>query len=238
MKYQLNLAMMTASILLGTLLGLGALATTTAQPIETTADEPTDLASIIQRERCLNLTSVKPVVTDEETVGVVAIYDDPSTKRAEDYLELYDSDGDLDILPTGYSASGAATKLYRNDGPGPNGVPKFTDVTEEAGVPGTAFGDIALVPAPFLKHPKGIRDVEEWYISTAARTDSNVTANKTVSATFAADAPAPTWLPVYRFYNVKKGVHFYTASEAEKNQVVSTLYSTYKLEGVAYWVAP
>ena len=28
----------------------------------------------------------------EETVGVVAIYDDPSTKRAQDYLELYDSD--------------------------------------------------------------------------------------------------------------------------------------------------
>jgi hypothetical protein len=38
-------------------------------------------------------------------------------------------------------------------------------------VPGAAFGDIALVPAPFLKHPKGIRDVEEWYISTATRTD-------------------------------------------------------------------
>jgi len=36
---------------------------------------------------------------------------------------------------------------------------------------GTAFGDIALVPAPWLKHPKGIRDVEEWYISTAARFD-------------------------------------------------------------------
>jgi len=38
-------------------------------------------------------------------------------------------------------------------------------------VPGTAFGDIALVPAPFLKHPKGIRDIAEWYISTAARKD-------------------------------------------------------------------
>jgi hypothetical protein len=38
-----------------------------------------------------------------------------------------------------------------------------------AGVPGTAFGDIALVPAPFLKHPKGIRDVAEWYMSTALR---------------------------------------------------------------------
>ncbi|MEK6646157.1 MAG: uroporphyrinogen decarboxylase family protein [Candidatus Firestonebacteria bacterium] len=36
---------------------------------------------------------------------------------------------------------------------------------------GSAFGDIALVPAPFLKHPKGIRDIEEWYISTIARQD-------------------------------------------------------------------
>lgn len=36
---------------------------------------------------------------------------------------------------------------------------------------GTGLGDIALVPAPFLKHPKGIRDVQEWYISTAIRQD-------------------------------------------------------------------
>ncbi len=34
---------------------------------------------------------------------------------------------------------------------------------------GTSFGDVALVPAPFLKRPKGIRDVAEWYISTVAR---------------------------------------------------------------------
>ena len=36
---------------------------------------------------------------------------------------------------------------------------------------GTAFGDIALVPAPFLKHPRGIRDVAEWYVSTLTRQD-------------------------------------------------------------------
>ncbi len=36
---------------------------------------------------------------------------------------------------------------------------------------GLTFGDIALVPATFLQHPKGIRDVEEWYISTAMRPD-------------------------------------------------------------------
>jgi uroporphyrinogen-III decarboxylase len=39
------------------------------------------------------------------------------------------------------------------------------------GLPGTGLGDIALVPAPFLKYPKGIRDVSEWYISTRTRRD-------------------------------------------------------------------
>ena len=36
---------------------------------------------------------------------------------------------------------------------------------------GTALGDIALVPAINLKNPKGIRGVEEWYISTLIRED-------------------------------------------------------------------
>lgn len=38
-------------------------------------------------------------------------------------------------------------------------------------LPGAAFGDIALVPAAWMKHPKGIRGVEEWYVSTASRRD-------------------------------------------------------------------
>ena len=33
----------------------------------------------------------------------------------------------------------------------------------------TSFGDIALVPGPFLKHPRGIRDVAEWYMSAVTR---------------------------------------------------------------------
>src|ERR1017187_10323577 len=44
-----------------------------------------------------------------------------------------------------------------------------TDKGVLASFGGTAFGDIALVPGPWLKHPKGIRDVEEWYISTVSR---------------------------------------------------------------------
>jgi hypothetical protein len=38
-------------------------------------------------------------------------------------------------------------------------------------MPGTAFGDIALVPVPWMKQPKGIRDIEEWYVSTVIRKD-------------------------------------------------------------------
>jgi len=36
---------------------------------------------------------------------------------------------------------------------------------------GTAYGDIALIPGPGIKDPKGIRDVAEWYMSTAIRQD-------------------------------------------------------------------
>ena len=36
---------------------------------------------------------------------------------------------------------------------------------------GMALGDIALVPAPYLKDPRGIRDVGEWYMSLKSRRD-------------------------------------------------------------------
>ncbi len=36
---------------------------------------------------------------------------------------------------------------------------------------GMAFGDVALVPGPALKYPKGIRDIAEWYVSTKSRQD-------------------------------------------------------------------
>ncbi len=44
-----------------------------------------------------------------------------------------------------------------------------TDLALVGAFASAGFGDIALVPAPFLKYPKGIRDVEEWYVSTVTR---------------------------------------------------------------------
>ncbi len=34
---------------------------------------------------------------------------------------------------------------------------------------GTSFGDVGQIPGPMLKAPKGIRDIEEWYVSTLTR---------------------------------------------------------------------
>ena len=51
-----------------------------------------------------------------------------------------------------------------------------------------------------------------------------------------AGAAVPGMTPVYRFYNKKNGSHFYTASETERNNVLSTLSATYSLDGVAYSV--
>jgi hypothetical protein len=48
---------------------------------------------------------------------------------------------------------------------------KNTDKAVIANIGGTAIGDIALVPGPFMKDPKGISDISEWYMSTLIRQD-------------------------------------------------------------------
>lgn len=79
---------------------------------------------------------------------------DESKLRVEDNLEEFGpiSDEELEYLRQ------RAEYLYRN-----------TDLAIVGNFGGTSFGDIALVPAPWLKYPKGIRDVEEWYISLITR---------------------------------------------------------------------
>jgi len=70
----------------------------------------------------------------------------------------------------------------------------------------------------------------------------NVYAN--LGSTFKYDGPAyfvdldntQGQVPLYRFFNRRNGVHFYTASEAEKTRVQTTLASTYNFEGMAYGV--
>jgi hypothetical protein len=80
--------------------------------------------------------------------------DDDTVLRVEDNLEEFGpvSDEDLADLARG------ARRLWDE-----------TPYALVGSFGGTAFGDIALVPAPFLKNPRGIRDIEEWYVSTVSR---------------------------------------------------------------------
>jgi hypothetical protein len=81
---------------------------------------------------------------------------DDQRLNVEDNLEEYGPVSDADLQ---YFA--AAARQLR----------KESERAIVANFGGMAFGDIALVPAPWLKHPKGIRDVEEWYVSTITRFD-------------------------------------------------------------------
>jgi len=59
------------------------------------------------------------------------------------------------------TAEKAARELYDN-----------TDFAVISGGPGgTALGDIALVPGTMLPDPKGVRDIEDWYMSSIIRPD-------------------------------------------------------------------
>lgn len=49
-------------------------------------------------------------------------------------------------------------------------------------------------------------------------------------------APSPGVRPVYRFYNIRNGSHFYTASEAERQNVQDTLGAIYQFEGPAFYI--
>lgn len=80
---------------------------------------------------------------------------DESALRVEDNLEEFTEISDHDLQYWKQQAESVS-----NSGKG-----------IVASLGGTALGDIALVPGLQLKEPKGIRGVEEWYISTVIRED-------------------------------------------------------------------
>jgi hypothetical protein len=49
--------------------------------------------------------------------------------------------------------------------------------------------------------------------------------------------PAQNFDPLYRFYNLANGAHFYTASAAERDSVMATWPHIYHYEGLAYAVS-
>jgi hypothetical protein len=70
----------------------------------TGAGEVVEISDRTPREQILNLISVTHhyvlvtfyrVILEGKMLGALLVYDDPETKRSEDYLELYDNDTNL-----------------------------------------------------------------------------------------------------------------------------------------------
>jgi FtsP/CotA-like multicopper oxidase with cupredoxin domain len=68
--------------------------------------------------------------------------------------------------------------------------------------------------------------------TTSTYTFTNVQGDHTIAATFTSDR----MLPVYRFYNLVNGSHFYTASASERDMVAATWPNVWSYEGTAYSV--
>jgi len=51
-------------------------------------------------------------------------------------------------------------------------------------------------------------------------------------------ASGPWKAPIHRFYNMRNGSHFYTASETEKTNVIATWPHVYRYEGPAFYYSP
>ncbi|MBR9999651.1 MAG: hypothetical protein KFF73_11805 [Cyclobacteriaceae bacterium] len=130
---------------------------------------------------------------------VVLVPGDFNTSHDEEGNLLIHPEGDLQVAPSAKmpKASYFFDAIIRQDpvneeklDPVDN-LEEFSDISEEdlaywkneiekikgtnhaviANFGGTAIGDIALVPAMNLRHPRGIRDIAEWYMSIIMRPD-------------------------------------------------------------------
>jgi hypothetical protein len=92
LKNKIYLAIIYTLAFIGQMIFLGYLAAATAVQ----AAEPKATSSALGLWRhSLNIISLLPVIAQGGTVEAFVVYDDPSTTRPEDYVELYDSDGEL-----------------------------------------------------------------------------------------------------------------------------------------------
>ena len=74
----------------------------------------------------------------------------------------------------------------------------------------------------------GLHRLEYWSVDRMCNEERHKVTSFSVT-------PAPSGtLPVFRFYNIGNGSHFYTASGVECDKVLADMWSTYKLDGIAY----
>jgi hypothetical protein len=93
-KSRIRVTLMILGFVVGLFL-LDYLPTKAAEAADTSAQQEIFFSTSVPEQNHLRPISILPVTVEGEIVGCVAIYDDPTTQRSEDYLELYKNAGEL-----------------------------------------------------------------------------------------------------------------------------------------------
>ena len=83
------------------LIGLVLVGYVAVEPLEAAdliAEAELSLSALVSVQPHLSLSAVSPFVAEGKIVGVLAAYDDVTTKRAVDYWEVYDSENHLLVV--------------------------------------------------------------------------------------------------------------------------------------------
>ena len=83
---------------IGVLILLSCIADTSAQTAEKSLQPKFTELAVGLPQVPLTLISLSPLIANGQAVGGIAVYDDSTTQRPADYLEVFDSKGDLVVV--------------------------------------------------------------------------------------------------------------------------------------------
>lgn len=98
LKNKNYLAASIASGGIGGLILFGWIAVASAQAADSSSQPRFAALAVGLPQVSLTLISLSPLIANGQTVGAIAVYDDPTTQRPADYLEVFDSEGALVVV--------------------------------------------------------------------------------------------------------------------------------------------
>jgi hypothetical protein len=84
--------------IIGELILLGCIAVTSVQAADNSSQPRFVGLAVGLPQVSLTLISLSPLIANGQPVGAIAVYDDPTTQRPADYLEVFDSEGALAVV--------------------------------------------------------------------------------------------------------------------------------------------
>ena len=98
LKHKTCLRTLIASGVISAWILFGSIAVARAQGADGSSQPRFAAPAVGLPQASFTLISFSPLVANGETVGAIAVYDDPATQRPADYLEVFDSGGTLVVV--------------------------------------------------------------------------------------------------------------------------------------------